>query len=156
MTRTPDDSEHPGPGDSRKETGTAETGAAAAGAPRSGAPRLLLVDMERALLGLLEEWLLDHGCDVVADCDDCPSYEGPFDLVLVDIPFPRRGGPDVLRRLAARYPGTPIFVLSSNFFGGVESTGAVARSLGAACVLPKPLTRACLIAAVEDWLRRGS
>jgi DNA-binding response OmpR family regulator len=154
MTRTFDGTDRPDPGDPRQQDGPPDDGGRAPGAANTAAPKVLLVDVDQALLGLLEEWLAEHGCGVVADCGTCPESRGPFDLVLVDVPFPRHGGPDLLRRLATRYPGTPIFALSSNFFGGVESDGAVARTLGVDCVLPKPLTRATLMAAVERRLRR--
>ena len=46
-----------------------------------------------------------------------------------------------------------MIALSSNFFPGVESTGAVARELGVAAVLPKPVTREALVAAVRRVLQ---
>jgi len=116
-------------------------------------PRILVVDTDRALLGLLEEWL--EGCAVEADQDRSAAPNGArFDLLIVDVPHPKRGGAELLQRLAARHPGTPIIALSSTFFSGVESTGAVARTLGAACVLPKPVGRESLLAAARSLLGR--
>jgi CheY-like chemotaxis protein len=49
---------------------------------------------------------------------------------------------------------TPVVALSSNFFARVEANGAVARALGVDAVLPKPLAREALIAAVRTLVPR--
>ena len=116
-------------------------------------PRILVVDTDRALLGLLEEWLGPCGRVVEADQDGARNGER-FALLIVDVPQPRRGGMELLQRLAGEHPGTPIIALSSTFFPGIESTGGVARTLGVACVLPKPVGRESLLTAVRSLLRR--
>ena len=122
--------------------------------PRSP-PRILVVDTDRALLGLLEEWLGAQGCVVVSEQDGAPGAgTGRFPLVIVDVPHPRRGGIELLQRVAAEHPATPIVALSSTFFPGIDSTGGVARTLGVACVLPKPVARESLITAVQSLLHR--
>ena len=103
---------------------------------------ILLVDADPALRGLLEEWLHPHGHRVV-------ESGGAADLVVVDIPYPRRDGLEVLQRVAREHPRAPRLVLSSGFFPGIDCGGAVAQSLGVAGVLPKPLTREALLAAVQ-------
>jgi len=113
----------------------------------NSAPRVLVVDADPALLGLLEEWLDGRGYRVVPDGDDEAASDG-FDLAVVDIPFPRQGGLCQLKRVAERHPGVPILALSSNFFASAAGTGLVARTLGVAGVLPKPLSREALVAAV--------
>lgn len=118
-------------------------------------PRVLAVDTDRALLGLLEEWLDLCGCEVVSDQDvNEVAREGRFTLVIVDVPHPRRGGVELLQRIAHDHPGTPIIALSSTFFPGIDSTGGVARTLGVACVLPKPVSRDSLVTAVRSLLHR--
>jgi CheY-like chemotaxis protein len=108
---------------------------------------ILLVDADPALRGLLEEWLQPQGHRVVE--------AGAADLVVVDIPHPRRDGLEVLQRVAREHPRAPRLVLSSSFFPGVDCGGAVAHSLGVAGVLPKPLTREALLAAVQRLTRAG-
>src|SRR5262245_66358154 len=73
----------------------------------NGAPRVLVVDADPALLGLLEEWLEGEGCRVVADGADEAGSDG-FDLAVVDVPFPRQGGLSLLKRVAEPHPGRPI------------------------------------------------
>jgi len=117
-------------------------------------PRVLIVDTDRALLGLLEEWLDVCGCVVVSDHPaNTPAIHGQrFALVIVDLPHPKRGGVELLQRIAREHPGAPIIALSSTFFPGIESTGGVARTLGVACVLPKPVARESLVHAVQSLL----
>lgn len=117
------------------------------------ASRVLVVDTDPALFGLIAEWLGAEGYSVMPPCGG--AMPGPIDLVIVDVPFPRQGGLDRLKHLAAEYPDTPILALSSTFFAGIESNGAVAHALGAAGVLAKPLTRSTLIAAARSLPRRS-
>src|SRR5262249_5830808 len=108
------------------------TGRDAAVATESTGPahRIRVVDAAPAIFGLIEEWLAADGCTVTLEDGANGSGSGPVDLVVVDIPFPRQRGLDLLERVANDHPGTPIIALSSAFFAGVESHGAVARSLG--------------------------
>lgn len=129
--------------------------AAASAAP---APRVLLARVDRALIGLLECWLTAEGCRVIDEPADAPAdapvSAEPVDLVIVDVPFPRQGGVDWVRRVASRHPSVPILALSSTFFAGIECYGPVARELGVACVLPKPTSRDALTRAVRRMLAR--
>ena len=115
-------------------------------------PRLLIVDADAALGGLLEEWLVLAGCIPVQSraADRC-AEEG-YDLVIIDVAFPRETGSDAVQRISRERPGTPILVLSSSFFAGIEASGAVARSLGVNAVLPKPLKREALLDAIRQIL----
>ena len=111
--------------------------------PEADVARILIVDADPALCGLLEEWLAEEGCQVV---DHDP------DLVVVDLPLSREEGASLLRQHAARHPGKPLVALSSNVFAGVETNGAVARALGVHAVLPKPLARQALIETLHRLL----
>jgi CheY-like chemotaxis protein len=127
----------------------------AAGEPAIGpGARVLVVDADPALLALLEEWLAEQGCSVVRGRDAEDGTGKNFDLVIVDIPSPRSGGSEVLSRLANGNPGAPILALSSSFFAGIEASGAIARTLGVAGVLPKPVARDALISAVARLAAR--
>lgn len=110
--------------------------------------RVLVVDADPALFELLAEWLEGHGFRVVG-----PGAAGHVDLIVIDVPFPRRSGVQALGELATRYPDTPVLLMSSSFFPGIECCGPSARKLGVAAVLPKPVTRDALLAAVDAALR---
>jgi CheY-like chemotaxis protein len=106
-------------------------------------PAVLVVDADAPTLDLLREWLADAGWRVV----DEPAA-APVALVLVDVPFPRRGLSPPSLRAAQAHAGVPVLALSASFHPGVEGSGEAARALGVAGVLPKPLRRDALLAAV--------
>src|SRR5690349_4968490 len=87
------------------------------------APRILVVDADPALFGLLQEWLAAEGCQLVEDDPD---------LVLVDIVFPRQGRCAALEWIKREHRGIPVLALSSSFFARVEGNGDVAQALGVA------------------------
>lgn len=87
---------------------------------------------------------------VALPADDAPAPA--VDLVVVDLPFPRQGGVDLIKRINSRHPATPILALSSSFFSRIECCGPVARDLGVDCVLPKPATREAIAAAIRRVL----
>lgn len=129
-------------------------GASAPGAAGDAAPRALLVDVDDSLVGLLVTWLAAEGVQTVAARSADPAPAGDFDLAIVDVPFPKQGGVDCVRRIASRHPGVPVLALSPTFFSGVDCHGPVARALGAACVLPSPVSREALTRAVRGLLSR--
>jgi DNA-binding response OmpR family regulator len=120
--------------------------------PPAPAPRVLVIDADRTLIALLNEWLCACGIAVVHGTGG--AVDGRFELLIVDVPYPRQGGVDWVARVAARHPKTPILALSSTFFAGIECHGPVARALGVDCVLPKPATREALTNAVRNLLPR--
>jgi len=112
------------------------------------APLIRVLDTDRATFDLLTEWLASAGY-AVANLDG----HGAAALLIVDVPFGRHGGRDVVKRASTQYPGTPILALSPTFFSNVECGGNCARSLGVDGVLPKPIGRDALIAAIRNLLR---
>lgn len=106
-----------------------------------------VLDTDRVTLDLLHEWLTSAGF-AVAGADE----PGAAALTIIEVPFTRHGGPDVVKRVASQYPGTPILALSPTFFSNVSCGGNCARALGVAGVLPKPVARDELIAAVRNAL----
>lgn len=121
---------------------------------RSRPPRVLVVDADPALAALIGEWLAAAGCEVFVGAADDPGNRGAFDLILVDVPFPRQGSPGSLCRVMDTHPLTPVVALSSTFFAGVDGTGTVARALGVSSVLPMPVQRDALVGAVRRLVSR--
>jgi CheY-like chemotaxis protein len=115
----------------------------------AAAPLVRIVNADGATLGLLQEWLGGAGYRVAAadTANEAPA------LTIVDVPFARHGGADLLSRIAAADPGVPILALSPTFFSNVRCGGGCAHLLGVAGVLPKPLAREALLAAVDRLAR---
>ena len=113
-------------------------------------PRILLRGADADLAALLAEWLGE-----LADLERAPDPPAPVpaaDLHIVDVPFPRRADPA---------PGTParavpVLMLSSTFLGAIDCHGPVAAALGVDGVLPKPVAREALLAAVRRLLAHGA
>lgn len=114
--------------------------------------RICVIDADNDWRLLLEQWLRAMGCEVVANPGIDAAAAPAVDLVIVDLPFPRQGGVDLVKRISSRHPATPIVALSTNFFSRIECCGPVARDLGVDCVLPKPATREAIAAAVRRLL----
>lgn len=106
-----------------------------------------------ALFALLEEWLAACSCVLAGACQPDGRAADGYDVIVVDVPFPKQGGLDVLKDLTREHPGTPIVALSGSFLPGVCSSGSVARELGVASVLPKPVTRDALVDAVQQAVK---
>ena len=85
-----------------------------AAAPRS----VLIVDTEPALSGLLQEWLAE--CGYAAVDARTAGNQHRFDLVIVDIPFPRQGAADRVARLNENIWNF-VLALSSCFSSGIEA-----------------------------------
>ena len=124
----------------------------AAQAPAAPPSRVLAVNTDPEMLALLREWIDGRGFEVIAEGAE-PAANG-VDMVVVDVPFPRRGRLHALERIREAHPHAAIVVMSSSFFADVRSDGGVARTLGVASVLPKPFTRDALLAALDRAARR--
>lgn len=118
--------------------------------PPSDERRVLVVNADAATFGLLREWLGAEGFGVSDERGSAASGRGPFTAVIVDVPFARHGGLELLGEVAARHPGTPLLALSATFFSSVQCSGGCAHALGVSGVLPKPLTREALVAALRN------
>ena len=129
---------------------------AEAGADARSTPRVLLLDLEPALGGLVAEWLAGLGIATVATSAGSRESLEPAALAIVDVAFPRQGGAERLQALTRDLPGMPLLALSPAFFAGVAGSSSVARRLGVDEVLPTPVRRDDLIAAVRRLLAPGS
>lgn len=130
---TPDDVPGDGPG-----TAPAKADAAAP-------PGVLLLGLEPQMAALFDEWLAAPGRPVWHGT----AAHGAVGLVVTALAFPRQGGSQHLAQLHRARPGVPVIVLSPTLHAGVPPQGETARQLGAAAVLPTPVSRAALLAAVD-------
>jgi DNA-binding response OmpR family regulator len=116
------------------------------------ARRIVVAEADPATRGLLQEWLGAEGWSVVDEAalgSGTGDEANPVALAIVDVPRPRGGGDDTIRRVRARMADVPILAVSPTFMPNIQPCGACARLLGVQRVLPKPLVREELVAAVD-------
>jgi len=117
--------------------------------------RLLVVDDDAGLRGLLTQYLTREGFEVVAVPDgaamDAWLAREQADLVILDLMLPGEDGLAIARRLRSRGP-IPIIMLSAR---GEDVDRIVGLEVGADDYLAKPFNPRELLARVRAVLRRG-
>jgi len=125
-------------------------------AQRRGAGEVILVvDDERPLVELAEEWLAELGYDPVAF--DQPQRAlaafladpARFDALLTDEMMPDLPGSELARQVRALRPDLPVLVMSGHVGAELE---AQVREVGTCALLHKPLALGELSAALSDCL----
>jgi DNA-binding response OmpR family regulator len=117
--------------------------------------RILLVEDDRALRTGLTDSLALEGYDVTAvgdgDAARAAVLGRHFDLVILDLMLPRRGGLEVLKEMRGRRLATPVLILTAK---GDESDKVIGLELGADDYVTKPFGLRELLARVKAMLRR--
>ena len=117
--------------------------------------RVLIVEDEPALVLTLTDRLRAEGYDVAsAETGDEGlrlGGEGSFDIILLDVALPGKGGFDVLRDLRQQRVETPVVMLTAR---GQVVDRVLGLKLGADDYVPKPFDMMELLARVEAVLRR--
>ena len=85
--------------------------------------RLLLVEDENLLRGLIAQFLRGEGFELVEAADGREGVErysslGPFDIVLLDLNLPVFSGVEVCRRIKHLHPGQPVIICSAAILDG--------------------------------------
>ena len=118
-------------------------------------PRVLVVEDDAGTRVLLTRFLQENGIAAAGARDGAEMWEalerGPVDLVLLDVMLPGTGGMDLCRTLR-RTSAVPIIMLTAR---GSEADRVRGLELGADDYVPKPFSRAELLARVRAVLRRG-
>ena len=107
--------------------------------------RILVVEPDELILGLLERCLSEAGYEVVLEASLTPPEPH---LVIIDVPDPL--GADKIINSVREKHASPILLLSARFRRGTGSSVTMARQLGVRNVLPKPFTRDELLSAVGE------
>ena len=106
---------------------------------RTHAPRILVVEDDSEMRGLLADELLDEGYETyqAVDGEDAALKlaQDEFDLVIADVIMPKMSGLDLLSMVRKAYPNTPVILITA--FGD-DQTHAEAKRLGAAGMIDKP------------------
>jgi DNA-binding response OmpR family regulator len=128
-----------------------------AGVADSDAPAVLalLVEDDRRLAERTALYLRGHGITVVTAQDGfaalAEARRTRFDVVLLDLMLPRRGGLDVCRDLRA-LSDVPILILTAR---GEEADRVLGLELGADDYLTKPFSPRELLARMQAHVRRA-
>jgi DNA-binding response OmpR family regulator len=112
---------------------------------------ILIVETDDLIRELLERWLGEAGYTVRTSAPPAAETAGAPSLIIVNIPSPRGAG-SLIRSLQTTY-AAPILAVSARFRRGLGGSTDAARQLGTTRVLPKPFTRAELLAAVRDSIK---
>lgn len=113
-------------------------------------PTILVIDDNEGLVSLLERYLTDHACRVVAATRGDTGLQLAQDLlpdaIVLDVMMPEIDGWEVLQLLRARpeTAATPVIICS------VFNDPELALSLGADVVLPKPVSRSEVLNALHQ------
>jgi DNA-binding response OmpR family regulator len=117
-------------------------------------PRILIVDDDRGLCAMLEEYLSPEGFLTQTAVTGPEGLEqlgqGPVDLVVLDVMLPELSGFEVLRRIRAG-SRVPVIILTAR---GEEVDRVVGLELGADDYLAKPFSPRELVARIRAVLRR--
>lgn len=118
------------------------------------ATRVLIIDDDEALAGMLEEYLTGHGLRVEARHRADRGLEAleraHFDAVILDVMLPDVDGFEVCRRIRER-SRVPVVMLTAR---GEETDRIVGLELGADDYLAKPFSPRELLARIRAVLRR--
>lgn len=113
-------------------------------------PTILVIDDNQGLVDLLNHFLTDHACRVVAAASGQEGLQlaQQFrpDAVILDIMMPEMDGWELLQRLRGyrTLAETPIIICS------VFNDPELAYSLGASLFLPKPISRDKVLTALQQ------
>ena len=118
--------------------------------------RILLVDDDVSLTGLLAEYLTDSDCQVIeADCAEHAletlEREPPFDLAVLDIMMPGMSGLELLPMVRSRWQ-LPVIILTGR---GEQIDRILGLEIGADDYVGKPFNPRELLARIHAVLRRS-
>ena len=101
--------------------------------------KLLIIDDEKSLLKLLQMSLADAQTEVLVAETGSSGLElaarDTFDSIICDIGLPDLDGLEVLRRLKAQRPETPVIMITAH---GTVASALSAMKSGAYDYVPKP------------------
>ncbi|WFR99193.1 response regulator [Rhizobium tumorigenes] len=123
--------------------------------PTSSAPKILIVEDDAQIAGLVRDSLVEQGMVVEVTADgaamDAKMRTEDFDLVVLDVMLPGEDGFSICRRLR-RAGDIPILMLTS--VGG-DIDRVVGLEIGADDYVTKPFVLRELVARIKGLLRRS-
>ncbi len=119
--------------------------------------KLLVVDDEEDILGLVQDMLLIAGHEVTIAHDGQKAMEliekGEFDIVFTDLGMPYVNGWNIAKKVKETRPEVPVVLLTG---WGAQYEGENLESQGVDLVLPKPVTFKQLVSAIQQCFDASS
>ncbi len=78
-----------------------------------------------------------------------------FDLVIMDVMMPGKGGLDTLLEIHEEFPKLKVIVMSGKFDVSSSTFQGLASHFGASCILPKPIDPKLLSEKVASLLKEA-
>ena len=120
-------------------------------------PKLLLIDDDRELCQLLEEYLTAEGFEVDTAHDGdlalTKAQASDYAAIVLDVMLPKRNGFEVLKNLRQNHQSIPVLMLTAK---GDTIDRVVGLEIGADDYLPKPCDPRELVARLRAVLRRAA
>jgi DNA-binding response OmpR family regulator len=110
---------------------------------------IVLYEEDDLMRALLKEWLSQAGYCIREGPARGAQRGAIEDLVIASVYMPKQAGAQLLGKLQAAHPGTPLIAISAQFRSGLSAVGPTAQMLGVQRLLAKPLTRGELLEAVR-------
>lgn len=118
-------------------------------------PRILLVEDEAGLVMTIKDRLEEERYEVDSATDGDQGYQkaskGDYDMIILDLMLPKKGGLDICRDLRQNSIQTPIIMLTAK---GQVIDKVLGLKLGADDYMQKPFEMMELLARVEVQLRK--
>jgi DNA-binding response OmpR family regulator len=118
--------------------------------------RILLIDDEPQIRAMLHQVLARAGYDVTEAASGAEAvrlfHEAPADLVITDLIMPGKDGIETILELRRESPAVKVIAISGGGRIGAQEYLWMARNLGAAVTLTKPVERQKLLEEVRALL----
>lgn len=118
--------------------------------------KILVIDDERQIRILLQRVLEQAKFEVLlaANGDEGAKTQklDPSDLVITDLIMPGKEGIELIQDFKKKYPNTPIIAMSGGGIADAEGYLTMAKMMGAAAVIEKPVRKKTLLETVNGVL----
>lgn len=118
--------------------------------------RILIIDDDRQICKLMTRMLERAGYEVETATDGQKGvmafHANASDLVITDLIMPDKEGVEVIMELRQDFPDLPIIAMSGGARIGPNTYLKLAKKLGAAYTLTKPISQDTLLTAIKDLI----